>query len=81
MFSVKLKELRSGRGYLQRDISSHLEITREHYSKIERGIVLPSVLIIKKLSLFYDVSADYILGMINKPHALNIIEVDINEAI
>ncbi len=77
MFSVKLKELRTGKGYLQRDISSHLGITREHYSKIERGILLPTVLIIKKLSLFYDVSADYILGTISKPHALNIIEIDL----
>lgn len=65
MISERLRELRLSKGMLQRDVSTHLQVTRETYSKYERGVTIPPLLVVEKLSLLYDISADYFIGTIN----------------
>lgn len=57
-----LKELRKERGLLQRDVAAYLGVDRTTYLKYENGTNEPDIEIIKKLSSFFGVSADYILG-------------------
>lgn len=71
MIPERLRELRLSKGMLQRDISTHLRLTRETYSKYERGVTVPPLVVVEKLSLLYDVSADYIIGTIDYPVSLS----------
>lgn len=59
----RIRELREDRDIPQREIARLLNMSQTGYSKYETGEndVPTSVLI--KLSLIYDVSVDYILGM------------------
>lgn len=59
----RLKELRTDKDLLQRDIAELLEIDQQYYSKYERGLNELPIRHLKKLCLFYGVSADYILGL------------------
>ncbi|MBE6797104.1 MAG: helix-turn-helix transcriptional regulator [Ruminococcaceae bacterium] len=60
---VKLKELREDRDITQKELADVLNITQNTYSNYENGKTEPPYEIMKKLCLFYGVSADYILGL------------------
>lgn len=63
---TRIKDLREDRDLLQKDIAKILGITQQQYSKIEKEINQLSYDGLIKLSLFYNVSIDYILGNTNK---------------
>lgn len=63
---TRIKDLREDKDLLQKDIAKILGITQQQYSKIEKGINELSYDGLIKLSLFYNVSIDYILGNTNK---------------
>jgi len=67
----RLKQIRVERGYTQKDIAEILNVTREMYSLYERELIDPRAKTILTLSLFYDLSADYILGTSNKSESLS----------
>lgn len=46
LLGQKIKKLRKSRGFSQLNLSVKLGITREHLSKIERGVTFPSVKIL-----------------------------------
>lgn len=64
-----LRELRTKRGLLQKDIASFLGIDRTTYVKYEKGDNEPSNDIIVKLATFFNVSTDYLLGVSNNANA------------
>ena len=47
---LKLKILRSLKGYSQDDIVSKLDVDKSYYSKIERGLSNPTLLYMKHIS-------------------------------
>lgn len=59
----KLKELRIEKGLSQREVSSALGMTRNAFTNYENGYREPSLDNLKKISQFFDVSADYLLGL------------------
>lgn len=61
--SQRLKELRQEKGVSQKEVAHRIGVTVSAYSNYEQGIREPSIEIIKKLCKFYDVTADYLLGM------------------
>ena len=62
----KLKQLRIENNKLQKDVAKYLNISRQYYSEYERGLrKLPTEVIIK-LSKYYNVTTDYILGLNKK---------------
>ena len=63
MYLKRLKELRQNNNYTQRDISKILNITRQQYSLYELGKRNIPVNLLKKLAIFYNVSADYIIEL------------------
>ena len=67
----RLKEIRVKRGYTQKDIADLLNISRESYSLYERNRVDPRASTIVKLSEFYNLSADYLLGTTDKEVSLS----------
>ena len=58
-----LKQLRTDNDLFQKDIAKVLNIDQQYYSKYERGLNEMPIRHIKKLCLYYGVSADYILGL------------------
>ncbi|WP_205456158.1 helix-turn-helix domain-containing protein [Clostridium botulinum] len=62
MFSKRLKELRSEKGVVQKDVASFLNITTSAYGFYEQGKRIPDTEIMIKLSNYFNVSLDYLLG-------------------
>jgi transcriptional regulator with XRE-family HTH domain len=71
MIGDRLKKLRADHNLLQKDIYDVLHIDKSTYSKYEKGILKPSIDILEKLSKFFNVSSDYILGSIDEPVTLS----------
>ena len=59
----RIKELRVDKDIKQREIATLLNTTQQQYSKIEKGTSEITADKLVKLCLFYNVSADYILGL------------------
>lgn len=58
----RLKPLRKAKKVKQREMAELLGCTRQHYQKIEYGVInIPTTTLIF-LADFFDVSADYLLG-------------------
>ncbi|MDE6469538.1 MAG: helix-turn-helix domain-containing protein [Eubacterium sp.] len=61
----RIRDLREDNDYKQSDVAEVLNITQQQYSKIEIGITEITADILIKLSEFYNVSVDYLLGKSN----------------
>lgn len=61
--SEKLKELRKQKGVSQRKVAEAIGVTLSAYSNYEQGIREPSNQILINLCKYFDVSADYLLGL------------------
>lgn len=59
----KLLELRKEKGVRQIDIANFLEVSKQCYSNYEKGIREPDFATLQKLSEYFGVSVDYILGI------------------
>lgn len=63
---ARLKEQRKALGFTQQDIYEKIDVSQNHYSRIENGHVGVSLDILVQLSEILDISVDYILtGRIN----------------
>ena len=63
-----IRELREDRDLKQSVIAKLLHTTQQMYSRYENGINEMPLRHLKTLCQFYQVSADYILGLTNNPH-------------
>ena len=61
-----IRELREDRDYTQKEIADILNTTQQVYSRYEKGINELPLRHLVELCKFYDVSADYILGLEKK---------------
>ena len=59
----KLKAFRESRGYSQNQLADYLGIERSSYTRYETGETEPSLFALKKLSILYGVSADFLLDI------------------
>ena len=63
----RLRDLREDRDLLQQQVAERLRCSQRVYSNYERGERdIPTDILIR-LSEFYDVSVDYLLGLTNNP--------------
>ena len=62
----KLRKLRLENNKLQKEVAKYLNIPRQYYSEYERGKRKMPIEVIIKLSKYYNVTTDYILGLKNK---------------
>lgn len=58
---LRIKEQRKALGYTQQDIYEKIDVSQNHYSRIENGHVGMSFEILVQLCEILNVSADYIL--------------------
>ncbi len=62
-----LRELREDNDFSQKQIAEMLGISQQQYSQYEMGTVEFPLRHFRKLSEFYDISADYLLGKTDRP--------------
>lgn len=58
-----IRNLRIDRGYTQKQVGDYLGISQNTYSQYEIGVLNYPVAVVIRLSLFYGVSTDYLLGL------------------
>ena len=63
IFSARLKELRKEKKRTQKDMAELLNCTDHHYQRIEYGQINVPSLDLVTLADYFDVSADYLLGL------------------
>lgn len=63
MYYKRIRELREDSDFLQKDVAKVLNTTQQHYSRIENGATEITADRIVILAKFYNVTADYILGL------------------
>ena len=66
----RLKDLREDHDLSQADIAKILETTRQQVSKRETGTQMMGIDKYIKLAKYYNVSVDYLLGLIDSPRKL-----------
>ena len=63
----RLRDLREDHDLTQKQVAKTLSFTDSAYAKIERGDHALTADVLVTLSNFYDVSADYLLGLTDFP--------------
>ena len=66
-FPERLKEARKLRVTTQKQVAEGIQVTESQYQKYEHGKVKPGYDIIIKLCQYFNVSADYLLGLSDNP--------------
>lgn len=65
-----IRSLREDRDLTQAEVAKIIKTSQQHYSKIETGKADIYGENLKLLAQFYNVSVDYILGLIDEPRPL-----------
>lgn len=63
LFNVRLQQLRKERKLKQSDLAKILNTTQRRISYMESGKVEPDLSTLISLSIFFEVSTDYLLGI------------------
>ena len=69
----RIRDLREDRDLSQAEIAKVIKTTQQQYSKIETGRADISGEKLKLLAEYYNISADYILGLTKEPRPLKTI--------
>lgn len=67
---MKLRDIREDRDYTQEDIAKILNVKQNTYQQYESEKRQIPIQALMKLALFYDLSIDYIVGLIKEPEPL-----------
>lgn len=70
MLNDQIKKLRQATGISQIDLASALGVTKQSISNWENDNIMPSIEMLIKISKYFNVSTDYLLGLSEK-HNLN----------
>jgi len=63
LFGLRLKTLRQRKNLTQKELADKLEIVKASISGYEKSSIYPSVEVLIKLCKYFEVSADYLLGL------------------
>ena len=63
MFNQRLKEIRTEKGLKQKELAQALGLTLQAICNYEAGIREPSLEMLVKMCKYFDVTADYLLGL------------------
>ena len=69
-FYQRLRDMREDHDLTQVDVAKILDTSQEQYSRWERGIYAMPIEHYKTLARYYNVSVDYLCGLLDKPRKL-----------
>ena len=61
-FADKLKKIRKNKNFSQIKLAERIDITPNHFSRLETGKYQPSIAVLKKLAQELEVSIDYLVS-------------------
>lgn len=70
MLYQRIRDVREDNDKTQKEIADILNITQQQYSLYEKGKREIKTHQIKTLAIYYNVSADYLLGIIKEPRPI-----------
>ncbi len=79
VFSRRLKNLRENKELAQNELAKELYVNRSLICVYEKGKRLPSVDMLIKLSEFFEVSIDFLLGVKDKSYLNKTFYLDVSE--
>ena len=65
-FTMNIKRARQNKGYTQQYVSDVLSISQTNIAKYEKGLLEPNLETIGQLAELYEVSTDWLFGIIKK---------------
>lgn len=65
-FTQNLKRARENKKFTQQYVADYLDISRSNIAKYELGTLEPSIEVIGQLAELYEVSTDWLFGIIKK---------------
>ena len=63
---LRIKDIREDREMKQKDVAEFLNISQTNYSKYELGKINSPIETLKKMSILFNTSVDYLLGLTNE---------------
>ncbi|MDR0947734.1 MAG: helix-turn-helix domain-containing protein [Ruminococcus sp.] len=80
---LRLRDLRLDNDLFQKHVADFLTCTQQTYSRYETGELEPSLSVLAKLSVFYDTSVDYIMGLTDehKPYTRIVVDTENNKEV
>lgn len=63
---LRIKDIREDREMKQKDVAEFLNISQTNYSKYELVKINIPIETLKKMSILFDTSVDYLLGLTNE---------------
>ena len=63
---LRIKDIREDREMKQKEVAEFLNISQTNYSKYELGKINIPIETLKKMSILFDTSIDYLLGLTNE---------------
>lgn len=70
MFSTRLKEVREANGHTLESMAELLGVSKQQVWRWEMGKNEPSATAVSDISKHFGVTADYLLGHVDKPHQM-----------
>lgn len=67
LLSELLQEVKAENGIIQDDVAKSIGVSRQALGKWANGETVPDILDLKKLAKYFNVSADYLLGLTGNP--------------
>jgi transcriptional regulator with XRE-family HTH domain len=68
----RIKELRLKKEYTQPQLAKYMNVSKQTVSNWEKENRIPDANTLKKLSCFFDVSVDYLLGIVDDPNHIRV---------
>lgn len=68
MLNMRIRELRTARNITQVELARSLSVSKQSISNWENDNILPSIEMLIKISDFFSVSTDYLLGLDDKKY-------------
>ena len=70
-YTERLQWIRDCKNITQKELAEYLGIKQQQYARYEKGVNVMSVTYLGPICKFLDISADYLLGLINDPIPLS----------
>ena len=77
--AMRIRELREKKGWSQRAMAERLDVYYPTYRKFEEGKAEPKIAQMKTLADIFDVTLDYLYGMVDEARFLIVAEKVLNE--